>query len=597
MRILDIYEHDSHLNGNKNFNLVWKSRIKKKIKNSLSIYDLVEKYEKLLKLDLNNHLKDFFNLNKKYFFPFFNLKKDFSFLVLSNFIEKNPYKKNFNLNLIKSFALRHFLKSNKFDKINVHSNNNNFIESIDCIIKKTNTSENKFILIKNYFKFSILFIKNFIRLIFFVIGNINLKKINKNEINKYPFFFSFFSYKNKKKAMNGIYQSDYWQGFSRTDNKNWVHLFDPSSDYPDSRFTSAIIKKLNIDNKKPNHFFINDYLTINVFFKTAFFFTKLFFFTTKLFLSNKFLKIVKKNLNLSNKNSYLFFEEFISFNSIRNILFFYQFENFFSKHKIESNVFFSFENQPWEKIILYFLNKNKLTIKSHGVIHSSIRFWDFRFINLISNKKSILGYFNPNKILSNSFFAKKILFDNGFFKKQLLDVESLRYLNLKNTKKKKEFKKRKKLNILFLTDYDDHINTCFIQFIKSLGSNPNYSLFLKCHPLKPIKLYQKNLKIISSIENTKNIDFVIVGNKTSASLDFYYKNINLLIFLDEDELDYSPLYKFTNYSTFSNIDEMYQKLNMHYLQFKYNNNSRVSNNKSYFILDKNLPRWKKIINL
>ena len=73
-----------------------------------------------------------------------------------------------------------------------------------------------------------------------------------------------------------------------------------------------------------------------------------------------------------------------------------------------------------------------------------------------------------------------------------------------------------------------------------------------------------------------------------------------MIFLQEDELDYSPLYKFINYSTFSGIDDFLYKLNMHYLQFKYNdysNSSVINNNKSYFISDKNLPRWKKIINL
>ena len=272
MKILDIYEHDLHLKANKNFNLVWTCRVKIKTKTSISIFDLIERYEKSLKLDLNNHLKDFFNLNKKYFSPFYNLKSDFSFLVLSNFVEKNPYKKNFNLNLIKCLALKAFLKSKKFDKINIHSDDNNFRNNIYQAINKKTQSENSFVLIKNYFKFFKSYIINLIRLLFFIINNINFKKKNNYKINSNPIFFSFFSYTNKQKAKKGIYQSDYWQGFTRTDDKNWVHLFDPTSDYPDSKTSSVLVNKLNIDKKKPNHFFIDDYINIKIFFKTLIFF-------------------------------------------------------------------------------------------------------------------------------------------------------------------------------------------------------------------------------------------------------------------------------------------------------------------------------------
>jgi len=76
---------------------------------------------------------------------------------------------------------------------------------------------------------------------------------------------------------------------------------------------------------------------------------------------------------------------------MRNILYFYQFENFFLRNKIDSNIFFTFENQPWEKILLYFAKKNKFIKKTYGVIHSSVRFWDMRFVNFLNNKKPIIG--------------------------------------------------------------------------------------------------------------------------------------------------------------------------------------------------------------
>ena len=201
---------------------------------------------------------------------------------------------------------------------------------------------------------------------------------------------------------------------------------------------------------------------------------KFYFFTSRLIMSKQFSKILKKDLYLTNENYSSFFEEFISFNSFRNILFFFQFEKFFLNHKIKSDIFFCFENQPWEKILLYFIKKNEYIKKSYGVIHSPIRFWDFRFINFISKKKKFLGYFNPDKILVNSPFVKKILVGNGFNKSQLIEVETLRYANLNKIQKKKNYKISKKLNILFLSDYDDRLNEFFIEFINELKFDTKY---------------------------------------------------------------------------------------------------------------------------
>ena len=595
MKILNIYENVPLSKINENYSLVWCSRVKNKNNFFLSIYDIIDSNSKYLKKALNDYLKKFFFQNKNFFFPTFNLKKDFSFIVLSNFIEKNPYKKNFNLDLTKKIALELFLKSNKFNKIIIHTDSKIFREKINNILNKKNKTKSRLFLIRNYLKLNKFYIKNFIRIIIFGVKNINFKKKNNFKVNKKPIFFSFFSYTDKKKAMQGIYHSDYWKGFSKSSNKNWVHLYDPSFHYPNSKAVSSIIKNLN--KKETNHFFIDDYMNIKVFLKTIFIFMKFYFFTSRLIMSKQFSKILKKDLYLTNENYSSFFEEFISFNSFRNILFFFQFEKFFLNHKIKSDIFFCFENQPWEKILLYFLKKNKHIKNSYGVIHSPIRFWDFRFINFISKKKKILGYFNPDKILVNSPFVKKILVGNGFNKSQLIEVETLRYTNLNKFKKKKNYKISKKLNILFLSDYDDHLNEYFIEFINELKFDTKYSLSLKCHPLRPLNMSHTNLKIINDIKDVKkNIDLVIVGNKTAAAVDFYYKKLNLLIFVEPDDMDYSPLYKFTNYSTFSSIGDLKKILDTFYLKFKHNTQPNTKN-KKYFIVDKKLPRWSKITSL
>ena len=588
MKVLDIYENIPKTYNKNNTSLIWNDKVKNSSQVFFSIYDLINKNSNLTKISLNNHLKKFVIQNQNSFFSCFNLKKDFSFLTLSNIVEKNPYKKNFNLKLIKKFNFEFFLKKKKFDKIYIHSQNNNFINEVNTIINKRYIKIDYLIIIKNYIRLTIFFFKNLIYLLFFI-KNINFNKKEKIQINKNPIFFSFFSYTNKNLALKKIYYSEYWKGFKDTKDKNWVHLFDSSPTYPQSKETSNIIKNLNNSSSSPNHLFLNDYLDLRIFLKTFIIFINFFFNISKLMFSIKFLKILQKQFLLTNENYLLFFEEFLSFNSVRNILFFYQFEKFFSLNKINSKIFYCFENQPWEKIMLYFIKKKFSKNKTYGVIHSAVRFWDFRFINFCNKNQKRIGYYNPDKILCNSYFVKKILFKNGFEKKNLLTVETLRYLNLRKIKFRKKISNKDKTTILFLSDYDNSLNRHIISFIKKYKSN-KYSLFLKCHPLTPVDICQKNLKKINSFDEIKNkIDLCIVGNKTAVSIDLYYKNLKFLIYVERNNLDYSPLNKFIKYSTISSTEDLDNILNyknkLHYTRFS----------KNYFMIDKNLIRWNKIL--
>ena len=113
-----------------------------------------------------------------------------------------------------------------------------------------------------------------------------------------------------------------------------------------------------------------------------------------------------------------------------------------------------------------------------------------------------------------------------------------------------------------------------------------YFLYLKNHPLKKLEIEQHNLKIIDNIDDFKNkIDLAIVGNKTAASLDLYYKNYNILIFLDSNDLDYSPLHKFIDYKTFFSVNELRKLLDIYSSKLKYSVSKNIK--KKYFITNKN----------
>ena len=203
---------------------------------------------------------------------------------------------------------------------------------------------------------------------------------------------------------------------------------------------------------------------------------------------------------------------------------------------------------------------------------------------------------NPNKILFNSFFVKKTLLQNRYKKNCLQFSESLRYSNFNKILKSNKIikKNKKKISLLIVTDYDDDQNRSLLEIVRSFKLNNKYSLYLKNHPLKKLEIKQHNLKIIDNIDDFNNqIDLAIVGNKTAASLDLYHKNYNILIFLDSNDLDYSPLHKFIDYKTFFSINELKKLLDIYSSKLKYSVSKNIK--KKYFITNKNLLGWKKIV--
>ena len=595
MNKLRIFENTPTDYNKNNYNLIW-SKHENNSNNFLSIFNLKNYDENQIKREINKNLKNFFfkEINKKKIYKIFKLCNDFSLCILSNFVEKNPYKENFNLDLIKITIINKFIKKKKIKDIKIISKNKNFVSKIEDYLNLSRKKKNKLSTFKlNYINFFSLFIKNYLIFSVYILKNINLLFSPKKIENYKPIFVSFFSYTNKTEATKGKYVSEYWKGFNYTKNKNWLHLFDDSPIYKNSNEVRSYINRINNRSIEKNHFFLNDYLTINIAIKSLF---KILNFFILITIFNFKLNKQKKNINyVFNKKYYeFFFKELISFSFFRNILLFYQFESFFKKNQIVSDVFYCMENQPWEKIFLYFLIKSKFNNISYGVIHSSIRFWDLRFMNFKIDKKKIDGYFNPDLILSNSKFGTKILNDNGYEKDKILNVETLRYSNLKNKSDIKFTKSRKSNNILILSDYDDECNDFFKKIILFYKDKKDTFIYLKCHKLKPINILQKNLKIIDKfIEIRKKINYVIVSNMTAAALDLYYKGIKPLVYVKDNNLDYSPLYKFINYSTFSSIESLNELIKKEKLQTKKKFVNK-KNFKEYFIVDKKLNIWKKL---
>ena len=100
-----------------------------------------------------------------------------------------------------------------------------------------------------------------------------------------------------------------------------------------------------------------------------------------------------------------------------------------------------------------------------------------------------------------------------------------------------------------------------------------------------IQLSEENLKDIIS-----NFSLVIAPAATLSVLEAYIRNIRVVVYLDSEEINLTPLRKFSNVKIVSSVNEMNLALNPESLDIY------RSSNQDLFWFDKNLALWNKIIN-
>ena len=540
---------------------------------SLSIDDLIEKNDKFVRDEIIEILNKISNSNKD-LLKGVKIYENFNFWSLTNFEEKNLYKKNNFYLIAKIISLWSFLKDQEFDSIEIFDSNINLTKFLKrkfpnkkIIFKKIPDKE--IFLKKSVFFFNEIY-SLFISFIF-ICKKIFSKKITNFKIKEDKnLFLSFFSYLDDENLKQNIYKSFFWGDLSLITNSNFLHFFLKSKKFPDIKKTQNTISGFKDNN---THNLLDNFCSFNVIKKILVFSIKIKF---KSFNIKKKLKIDYENSDLSDFLNEDIKREFLSFNILIKLYFFFTLENFFNKFKFKKNCFFITENQPWEKSLIYHWRRNNDN-EIYGVINSLVRFWDLRY----SKNK-----YHPNKILVNGDFSYINLKNFGYNNDELESVESLRYenpfkLNEKNTSK----------NILVLFDYSRSSNDQMIQILNSVKLLNNFKIFVKFHTLGKIKKDLIKIDYQNYSDDVQNFQFVICSNKTSASVDFYRKGCKIMIIKDVNEFNLSPLKDFKDCAFVGSADEIDHYLNSNDkfkgLEHKYD---------KFYLINKELSNWKKFLN-
>ena len=445
----------------------------------ISIANYIENNDTFLREKLTNILDNIKIYNFKNFNEF-KLEKDFSFWLLSNFEEKNLYKKNKFYELTKVIAVIEIAKTINFNHTQIDIEDEICKEILNNIL---NCSKIQKYRSPKKFKVDLIFeFYSFFKSTFFLLKKLffSRKKILFNK--DYNLFVSFFSYVNKEEFEKENYISLFWGNLKKIVNMNILSMYIKND--IDNKFSRLNYKLHNLSNKNEIHNFLDTYIdakTIWKIFVTSLKFKILFHRNI-----NKF-KAYYDNIDVTPIMYFDLCRNYLFFNIVIKLYYFYLFDNFFKINKFNRNCFYIHENQPWEKSLIYHWKKNNKG-NIFGVVSSSVRFWDIRY------KKTI---YNSDILLANGQDSFDKLLNFGYKNYEVRKVETLRYDQNLYVEKTKFLQKKE---ILVLLDYSKKSNELLTNILNKSELIKDYDLIIKEHPLRKYENKKLNYMFYKDIE-------------------------------------------------------------------------------------------------
>lgn len=581
----------------------------------LSLFRYIENYSDEIKdkyLEFIHDLGEFRYQGKK-IRKHFEVENDFSLWWMSLISEKSPWKSPSILDCIKLIAIEKIVKEQSPRKLIFAVSNKNAAKVLKSFCKKKNIdfewtpNKKKY---PNYIYFNdtvqkfCTCIYGFIYLFYYFVSRSGLKlsKSNLNYNNEDSIFFSSYFYNlDLHKAKEGTYYSRQWGGLPQYLNAKGyktVHLENFVKSPAIDKVSSAkyLINLFNKENNRKYHVFLDQFLTIKSFF----------------YINLKYMRIINSgishaklkaafNLKKSEMNLWPlmrddWFSSFCGKTTVSNLIWLRLFNEHLKKMAPQKLGFYLCEGMGWERALIHAWKKN-----GHGALiavpHSTVRYWDLRYFQdkRITAFPSKFLFPVPDYYAVNGHHAYNAFLENKCPDNMLLKSEALRYQFLNNTpaENKKNIKNIIDSKMLILGDVSESETDLMLKELELFISNNDVKLNLaiKPHPACEILVSKYPLLDLSIEQNPledclKDYDLIFSSNSTSASLDCYLMSKKVIIFLNKMNLNFSPLRGAKEVDFISDHNDIFAA----FRSFK---NESVENN--YFWIDKDLNKWKKII--
>jgi surface carbohydrate biosynthesis protein (TIGR04326 family) len=238
--------------------------------------------------------------------------------------------------------------------------------------------------------------------------------------------------------------------------------------------------------------------------------------------------------------------------AVSSCLFLNEFESLLNRMPRQKLGIYLQENQPWE---MAFIHAWKASGHGRlvGVPHTTVLFWDTRyyFDPRGYQRKSLNDLPMPNIVALNGSASMGRYRDGGYPEDQMVEVEALRYLPLKNrplARPPKECGTTKALEVLVLGDYFPEITRHQMELLLAAARHlPVETRYIvRPHPACAIKASDYPslpLHVVSTalVELLADCDVAFTSNITSAAVDAYCFGVPVVSVLDGNTFNMSPL--------------------------------------------------------
>ena len=422
-------------------------------------------------------------------------------------------------------------------------------------------------------------------------------------------FFSYFYNLDEEKARSGEFYSRQWEILPDIIDEsgiesNWFHHFKKGPLSRNCKEAISNISKFNKNNiAKKNHVLFESYLSLLIICRVLKKYLALLLPRNHLSYIPIAFSVKDSSVNFWHLHKREWLSSIKGAVALRNLIFIELVEAALSALPKQKLGLYLQENQYWERALIKSWRRY-----GHGVIigvpHATVNYWDLRYYEDIRVLTAEDSYQQPRPdyVALNGPAAKKNFLQSNYPASEIIDVEALRYLKLKDKDKRAlqqqdSLKNGDKISVIILGELKREFTLEMIRSVKlAFEDDANYCFTLKPHPACPITPTETEIpELIVTNEQLSEIlrdyDLAIISGSTSAALDAYYHGISLIVYLGIEELNLSPL-RDVNSVQFarSSVDIKKALLN---IQEK--DNATAAND--FFWLDKNMPMWKRLVKI
>tara|TARA_Y100001936_G_scaffold23825_1_gene21559 strand:- start:3038 stop:4924 length:1887 start_codon:yes stop_codon:yes gene_type:complete len=427
---------------------------------------------------------------------------------------------------------------------------------------------------------------------------------DKNQVTLVTFFPNI----DKEKAEKGMFYSRYWEELHLLlDNLpfkvNWVWFYFKQSEI---NFKTAIKlrDKFNLNQpEKYRYYLLDEFISFDVLLLAIRLYSKIFF-------KGHSLKELKKAFKFpgSELNFYPFLKEdwdasFFGALARDEALRIAQFDLMAAKLGSGPWSMFTWENQGWELGLISAWKRQQKKMLIFGHAHSSVRPLDLCMLSDPNTYKDFGDNSQPlpDHLAVGTLPGINFLKQSGYPKDRLFEVEALRYSHLRGRygSEKKELKSSSRVLLIApgMTNHETKVHFNMLVLASKLGGLDKYQkVILKQHPGYPLDEFLEDFDLPFTYSITKEnldnlwskVDVVYCPNSPGVSLEAVYLGIPIIIPGPIDSLNMSPLYKIPELEFSTSIELLVENLN---------NPNVVNISEDYFFFDKNLQRWKTLLNI